>query len=62
MKFSGIACCKNVLLYGSWVKKNSTKLMNYLGGIGLYDGGEVEWLFRAISMVWPEYVHLWKAT
>ena len=40
------------------LRKNSTKLMNYLGGIGLYDGGEVEWLFRAISMVLPEYVHL----
>ena len=26
------------------------------------DGGEVEWLLRAISMVLPEYVHLWIAT
>ena len=25
-------------------------------------GGEVEWLLRAMSMVLPEYVHLWIAT
>ena len=33
------------------LRKNSTKLMNYLGGIGPYDGGEVEWLFRPILWV-----------
>ena len=25
-------------------------------------GGEVEWLLGAMSMVLPEYVHLWMAT
>ena len=33
------------------LRKNSTKLMNCLGGIGLFDGGEVEWLLRPIFMV-----------
>ena len=51
--FNLVVClaAKMRLFYCRYVKKNSTKLMNSLGGIGLYDVGEVEWLFRPISMV-----------
>ena len=36
--------------------------MKLLGGIALLMAVGVEWLLGAMTMVLPEYVHLWMAT
>ena len=44
------------------LRKNSTKLMNYLGGIGLSMEAKLSGYSGPFSWCEPEYVHLWMTT